>query len=117
MPKKIAITIEESVDFLEKAFSKAQGSLKQDRIKALLYIKKEQYFFQSDIAKKLGRTEKTVRQWLQSYSKGGFPSLTEVKSGGNNTRTISEAMVEFIEEKVTDHKTTFTSYGEFKLFI
>ena len=66
MPKKIAITIEESVDFLEKAFSKAQGSLKQDRIKALLYIKKEQYFFQSEIDKKLGRTEKTVGQWLQS---------------------------------------------------
>ena len=65
MPKKISIIIEESLEFLEKSYSKVQGALKKDRIKTLIFVKSGQYYFQSDIAKKLGRTEKTIRDWLQ----------------------------------------------------
>ncbi|MBG6062326.1 transposase [Flavobacterium sp. CG_9.1] len=117
MPKKISITIEENIDFLEKSYSKAQGSLKQDRIKTLIYIKTKQYFFQSEIAKKLGRTEKTIRDWIQSYSRDGFSGLTTVRSGGNNTKTISDAMILLIEKKVTNSSTTITSYVELKLLL
>lgn len=114
MPKKITVTIDEDIDFLEKSFSRVQGSLKRDRIKTLIYVKTSQYCFQSDIAKKLGRTEKTIRDWLDDYSKNGFASLVEVKSGGNNTRTISDEMILSIEKKITDVKTTITSYVELK---
>ena len=117
MPKKISILVEESIDFLEKSHSKVQGSLKKDRIKTLIYIKTGQYFFQSEIAKKLGRTEKTIREWMQIYSKVGFSGLTEVKSGGNNTRTISDDMISLIEKKVTNSGTTITSYVELKLLL
>ena len=104
MPKKISISVEESIDFLEKSYSKVQGSLKKDRIKTLIYIKTGKYFFQSQIAEKLGRTEKTIRDWLLSYSTVGFSGLIEVKSGGNNTKTISKNMICLIEKKVTDSK-------------
>ncbi|NJS16796.1 MAG: helix-turn-helix domain-containing protein [Nostocaceae cyanobacterium CSU_2_110] len=114
MPKKITIIIEEDIDFLEKSYSKVQGSLKRDRIKTLIYVKTNQYCFQSDIAKKLGRTEKTIRGWLLDYTKNGFASLLQVKSGGNNTRTISDEMILSIEQKITDAKTTITSYVELK---
>ena len=117
MPKKISISVEESIDFLEKSYSKVQGSLKKDRIKTLIYIKTGKYFFQSQIAEKLGRTEKTIRDWLLSYSKVGFSGLIEVKSGGNNTKTISKNMICLIEKKVTDSKTTITSYVELKLLL
>jgi transposase len=117
MPKKIAVVVVEDIDFLEKSFSKFQESLKKDRIKTLIYVKKNQYFFQSDIAKKLGRTEKTIRNWLDDYSKNGFSSLLQVKSGGNNTRTISDEMILSIEKKITDVKTTITSYVELKLLL
>ena len=117
MPKKIAIVVKEPIDFLEKSYSKAQGSLKKDRIKTLIYVKTERYVFQSDIAKKLGRTEKTIRDWLQKYSSYGFSCLLEVKSGGNNTRTISDKMIQSIEKKLTDSSTTITSYVELKLLL
>lgn len=117
MPKKISTVIKEDIDFLEKSYSKVRGSLKKDRIKTLIYVKTNQFFFQSDIAKKLGRTEKTVRDWLRIYSEGGFLKLIEVKSGGNNTRTISDEMISLIEEKLTDSKTTITSYVELKLLL
>jgi transposase len=117
MPKKINIEIKESVEFLEKEYSKARGILKKDRIKTLLYIKQVNYQFQSEIGNKLGRTEKTVRQWLQEYSKYGYQSLIEIKSGGNNTRKIEPNVIDFIAEKVVDIHTTITSYIELQLLI
>lgn len=112
MPKKIQIAIKEELDFLEKSLAKTSSSLKQDRIKALLFIKKGKYVFYSDIAKKLGRTEKTIRVWIQEYLKNGISAMLEVKSGGNNTRIISDKMALSIEHKLTDPKTTITSYVE-----
>jgi len=88
--KKITIEIKECVEFLQKEHSNAKGVIKKDRIKTLLYIKQEKYHFQSDIGKKLGRIEKTVRDWIKEYVELGFSTLLEVKSGGNNTRTISD---------------------------
>lgn len=114
MPKKISIEIVESVDFLEKSYAKTKEPLKRDRIKTLLFIKKGQSFYQGDIAKKLGRTEKTVRTWLQAYCQKGFSGLLEVHSGGNNTRTISEKMLTLIDKKLNDPNTTITSYIELK---
>jgi transposase len=117
MPKKINLEISESVDFLQREHSKAKGLLKKDRIKTLLYIREGKYHFQSEISKKLGRSEKTIRGWLQQYLKEGYSSLMEVKSGGNNTKTISEKARIFIAEKVKDKSTTITSYIELQLLL
>jgi hypothetical protein len=65
MPKKISLEINESLDYLEKEYSKANGILKKDRIKTLIYVKQNKFEYQSDIGKKLGRAEKTIRGWLQ----------------------------------------------------
>ncbi len=40
-----------------------------------------------------------------------------MKSGGNNTRTISDEMILSIGERITDVKTTITSYVELKLLL
>lgn len=81
MPKKIALLISEDLEFLVREHSKSPSSLSKDRIKALIFIKKGKHAFQSDIAHKLGRTEKTVGGWLQKYSQVGFSGLTAIKSG------------------------------------
>lgn len=117
MPKKITLLITEDLEFLLREHSKSPSSLSKDRIKALIYIKRGKYVFQSDIALKLGRTEKTVRGWLQKYSQVGFSGLTAVKSGGNNTKVLSDKAKIFIAEKLTDPTTTITSYIELKLLI
>jgi DNA-binding MarR family transcriptional regulator len=102
--KKISIEIKESVEFLQKQHSKAKGILKKDRIKTLLYIKQEKYNFQSDIGKKLGRTGKTIRDWIKEYVKFGLSTLLEVKSGENNTRAIFDKPQSFIAQKILDVK-------------
>ena len=117
MPKKIDITIKEEVDFLNNSYSRTTSRLEQDRIKTLLYLATKKYHYQSDIAKKLGRTEKTVRDWLKLYATSGFDALIKVKSGGNNTRTLSDKVIELMAQKVTDATTTITSYIELQLLL
>ena len=115
MPKKITIDIEESADFLQKKLSGARGKLKRDRIKTLLCIKEEEFYFQSEIGKKLGRTEKTIRDWIQMYSENGYSGLLKVKSGGNNTRTISDKAIKLISKKVKHpNNFSFSSFMELK---
>lgn len=118
MPKKIDISIKESISDLNKAYLKVSGSrLKQDRIKTLLLVAEKKCHFQSDIAKKLGRTEKTIRDWLKLYSTDGLSGLLTVKSGGNNTKTLSKEVINLIAQKITDANTTITSYVELQLLI
>ena len=40
-----------------------------------------------------------------------------MKSGGNNTRTLSDKVISLIAEKVTDVNTTITSYVELQLLL
>lgn len=100
MPREITIDIKESVEFLQEKLSQSKEKLKEDRIKTLLYIKEKKFHFQSDIGDDLGRTEKTIRSWIQEYSKNGYRGLLTVKSGGNNTRTISDKAVKLISKFV-----------------
>lgn len=93
MPKKITIEIKESADFLEGKLKQSKGELQRDKIRTLLYIKEKEFHFQSDIAKDLRRTEKTIRVWIQEYSINGYRALLEEKRGGNNTRTISNKAI------------------------
>lgn len=117
MPKKITITLKEDVGFLNASYSRTTSRLQQDRVKTLLYLSTKKYHYQSDIAKKLGRTKKTVRDWLKLYATSGFDALIKVKSGGNNTRTLSDKVIELIAEKVTDSTTTINSYIELQLLL
>lgn len=89
MPKKTTIKIKESIEILRKRLSESRGKLSSDKIKTLLYIKEGKFHFQSDIGKDLGRTEKTIRDWIKEYSINGYRNLLKDKRGGNNTRTIS----------------------------
>jgi hypothetical protein len=43
---------------------------------------------------------------LKLYTISGFDALVEVKSGGDNNRTLLDKLIELIAQKVTDSKTT-----------
>lgn len=72
---------------------KTKEELKRDRNQTLLCIIEGKFPFQSDIVDKVGRTEKTIRSWIQEYSKNGYRGLLKEKRGGNNTRTISNEAI------------------------
>ncbi|HEU4790075.1 MAG TPA: hypothetical protein VFS71_10340 [Flavobacterium sp.] len=104
MARKKTIEIKEEADFLLEELSKSKVKLKCDRIKTLIYIKEKPFYFQRDIVKDLERSEKTIRGWIQEYSKNGYEGLLKVKSIGNNTRKISDKAVKHISKFLKKEK-------------
>ena len=68
--------------------------------------------YQSQLAHKLGFTEKTVREWLKTYNERGLSDLITINVGGNNTRVISHNAIDFIATQLTNPQTSITSYVE-----
>lgn len=112
MPKKIQITVLESEKELRLLLSKNTTDRVRARIKALLLLKQGKVEYQSQLATKLGFTEKTIREWLKLYQSEGLSSLITVRVGGNRDSVFSKDVLEFIEAQLNNSQTTITSYTE-----
>ena len=117
MPKKIQIIIKESEKELRLLLTKTTTERVRGRIKALLLLKQSKVNYQSQLAKKLGFTEKTVREWLKLYESEGLRSLLAVRVGGNRDSAISEEALKFIEKQLNNPQTTITSYVELQQLV
>lgn len=80
------------------------------RLKALLLIKKDKCSYSKDLVFKLGVSRKTIYNWLQTYKAEGFLKLVEVKSGGNNTKVLSQETISEIDRLLNDPYRTIVSY-------
>ncbi|QTD37618.1 helix-turn-helix domain-containing protein [Polaribacter batillariae] len=112
MPKQINITVKESEEELSSLLRKAKSERERGRLKVLILVKQGKVVYQSQLAYKLGFTEKTIREWLKTYNSYGLSELITIKVGGNNTRVISERVIDFIATQLTNPQTTVTSYVE-----
>lgn len=119
MPRKINVKVIEEIVFLQEKLSKAKGKLESDRIKTLIYIKEEKFHFQNEIGNDLGRSEKTIRTWIQNYDMNGIESFLKEKRGGNNIRTISDRALKLISKinKRSYNNLGFSSFIELKLLL
>ncbi|MEP1488970.1 MAG: helix-turn-helix domain-containing protein [Algibacter sp.] len=68
--------------------SKTATDRVRGRIKALLLLKQGKVHYQSQLATRLGFTEKTIREWLKLYQSEGLSSLLTVRVGGNRDSTL-----------------------------
>ncbi len=75
MPKKIQITVLESEQELRLLLIKTTTDRIRGRIKALLLLKQNKVDYQSQLASKLGSTEKTIRECLKLYESAGLSSF------------------------------------------
>ena len=117
MGKKINIQILESSHFLKNLYLKKSCSLKRDRIKTLIYIKDKKFCYKSHIARKLGRSDKSIRLWLRTYKKSGLDSLLKIDSGGNNTRIISKRAEVYIENHILNLNRGAINYIELQYLL
>lgn len=117
MPKKITTKVLEDLSDLEKKYRSSTTALRRDRLKMLILLKKSNYVYRKALSEKLGRRQATIGDWLRLYETQGLSGFLHIKSGGNNTPTISEEAKVFIESKLTDSKTTITSYKELQAII
>ena len=112
MPKKISIIIKESEKELRLLLNKSNTDRVRGRLKALLLLKRGKVSYQSELASKIGFTEKTVREWLKLYEKEGLSSLLEIRVGGNHQPHLSPEAIAFLEKQLRNPQTTITSYVE-----
>ena len=117
MPKKIQIPILESEKSLRLLLNKTRTDRVRGRIKALLLLKQNKVHYQSQLASKLGFTEKTIREWLKLYESEGISSLIAVRVGGNRDSTLPKEVLVFIESQLNNLETTITSYVELQQLI
>lgn len=117
MPKKISITILESEKVLSSMLNKSTTDRVRGRLKALLLLKRGKVTYQSELAIKLGFTEKTIREWLKLYDSEGLSSLVQIRVGGNRDSILSSEIINFIKEHLNDEQTTITSYVELQQLI
>lgn len=117
MPKKISIIVLESEKFLISLLNKTTTDRVRGRIKALLLLKRGKVNFQSELAVKLGFTEKTIREWLKLYNLKGLSSLVEIRVGGNRDSVLPPEIINFIKNHLNNEQTTITSYVELQQLI
>lgn len=117
MPKKIQITVKEELSELKSLLRNSKSDRQRGRLKCLILLKQGKFCYQSKLASKLGFTEKTVRDWLKSYSTNGLNDFIAIKVGGNNTRHLSDECITYIADKLLDSNTTVTSYIELQALI
>jgi len=55
--------------------------------------------------------------WIKLYQQEGLLGITSIKSGGNNTKIISNKAIAYISDQLTTSNTTITSYVELQLLI
>ncbi|MFV0247913.1 MAG: transposase [Tenacibaculum sp.] len=112
MPKKIQISVIEDEKELRLLLTKTTTERVRGRIKALLLLKQGKANYQSQLATKLGFTEKTIREWLKLYRSEGLSSLLTVRVRGNRRSTFSKEILAFIKTQLSNPQTTITSYVE-----
>ena len=112
MPTKITTTVLESDKELELLLNKNTTDRVRGRLKTLLLLKKGKASYKSELAIKLGFTEKTIREWLKLYETEGLSSLLKIRVGGNHASVLSSKAKIFLEEQLNNPQTTITSYVE-----
>jgi len=67
MARILKITIEESVEFLEKQLKNTRTASQRERIQVLWWLKTGQVQQHQELANRLGRDKSTITRWLQKY--------------------------------------------------
>jgi transposase len=110
MPATLAIEVKETPEYLKAAHSKAAPHL-LPRIKMLLVIAKGTTAVK-DIAAKTGVSTESIRIWKNKYRAAGLEGLLHESRGGDKRSGITAEQKQKIEEKLSNPKDAFRSYGE-----
>jgi len=111
MARILKITIEESVEFLEKQLKNTRTASQRERIQVLWWLKTGQVQQHQELANRLGRDKSTITRWLQKYRRGGLSELLLVKKAPGQEPHLTGDVLEGLKERLATG-VPFKSYGE-----
>lgn len=115
MAKSIIIEVKESVEEINILLRKAAVH-QRPRLKMLLLIAKG-ITVVGTLAAKTGVHRYTISGWKKRYHFGGLEALLSDERGGDFRSGISAENKKRIEERLSDAKDAFTSFGEAQQWI
>lgn len=110
MAISVAIIVKESVSDLKNLHGKSPIHLRP-RYK-MLFLAAGGTTSSTELAAKTGVSRNTIATWKRIYNEGGMDKLVADQRGGDFRSDISEADKKKIEEKMSNSKDAFTSFGQ-----
>lgn len=110
MAKGVTLIVKESIEEIKLLHSKAPIHLRS-RYKMLLHILNG-CTGTNALAAKTGVSSNTISIWKRRYNSGGLEQLSSDKRGGDFKSDISIEDKKKIEQKLSDPKNAFTSFGQ-----
>lgn len=112
MPKRIGLTITESLEDLKRIKSKQTKLYLEKRVTAIVYLKEEKYKNQQELSSILGVHERTLQTWLATYRSRGLKGLLEPKSHEVNSQFITTEMHDDLLRRLGSADSSFAGYRE-----
>lgn len=110
MGRRSVINVKESIEELESCLKSHKKFKIRQRIRSLIYTKKEKFNTQKELSDFLDIDYATLKRWLKKYKDHGLESLLKLESGGNYKGVISKALHQALEEKLHDSKAPLLGY-------
>ena len=113
---KRSYPIKENVKYLLRMEKRYQNKAEEIRIKAIRLLKENRDLKLADVAKLLGRSDRTLQRWWQAYKQEGLQKVMQLKPrGGRRPIRIGEKGLEELNQKLQEE--SFSNLKEIQMFL
>lgn len=115
MNKKVP-PITESVEELKTLLKKSKNATEKDRVQMLYLLKSGTAKNRTEVADLIGKSTKTIGQWLSKYEEGGIDKLLQRRYAPGRQPYMTPAQLETLRAKLNDPN-GFSSYVEIHQYV
>lgn len=117
MSRSISIEIAESAEELREMMNDQTRAKFRERLPVLYWIKTKLFQSLQDLADHLGRSKSVIVKWLKTYRTQGLATLLEWNYHGGRRSKLSDAIVDALQQRLSDPTAGFNSYKEVKRWL
>ena len=115
MNKKVP-PITESVEELKTLLKKSKNTTEKDRVQMLYLLKSGTVKNRTEVADSIGKSTKTIGQWLSKYEEGGIDKLLQRRYAPGRQPYMTPSQLETLLAKLNDPD-GFRSYVEIHQYV
>ena len=117
MSRSLRIEIVESAEELRKIMNDQTRAKFRERLQVLYWIKTNFFRSLQELADHLGRSKSVIVKWLKAYRTQGLAGLLEWNYHGGRRSKLSGAILEALQQRLSDPTAGFNSYKEVKYWL
>jgi transposase len=114
MSRSLSIEIAESAEELRKMMNDQTRAKFRERLQVLYWIKTNLFRSLQELADHLGRSKSVIVKWLKTYRTQGLAALLEWNYHGGRRSKLSDAILDTLQQRLSDPTAGFHSYKEIK---